>query len=185
MTEKRPIVHSIGKQQGRKSVSGLRSSSRSFEGSDSDTKQLVSKRIGGKSGENLHDDENSNIDGQKARPCEPSNILKLADTCQNKNSDCRNKHKPISADGMVRQHIESHRCTKDTGCADDGVCDEEKNSNDLLEPCTADNIGHVGDGMAACMRIAKVALDNGAVRVQSLPAKDIDRTGKCTEDEHG
>jgi hypothetical protein len=35
------------------------------------------------------------------------------------------------------------------------------------------------------VRVAEIALDDGAVRVQGLPAQDVDRSGKRAQDEHG
>lgn len=70
-------------------VSGLRSSSRSIEGCNADAKkcQREKKRI--RDVRDLHDDENSDVNCQKTSPGEPSNVLKLADTSKNKNSNGR------------------------------------------------------------------------------------------------
>lgn len=126
---------------------------------------------------NLHDDKNGDVDSQKPSPGQPSNLLKLADTSEYENCNCRNKHKPIGADGMVREHVKSDRCAKDSRRADNSVRDKKEDTDDLLQPRSADHVGHVGDGVAASMCIAEVALHNGAVCVECLPPEDIDRTG--------
>jgi hypothetical protein len=69
-------------------VSGLRSSSRSIEGCNADAKKCqTEKRI--RDVRDLHDDENSDVNCQKTSPGEPSNVLKLANTSKNKNSNGR------------------------------------------------------------------------------------------------
>ncbi|KAI6765692.1 hypothetical protein HG530_006762 [Fusarium avenaceum] len=63
---------------------------------------------------------------------------------------------------MVREYVKSDRCAKDSRRADNSVRDKKEDTDDLLQPRSADHVGHVGDGVAASMCIAEVALHNGA-----------------------
>ena len=86
---------------------------------------------------------------------------------------------------MIRQGVECDRRAKDAGCTDNSIGHEEEDADDLLQPLTADNIGHVGDGVAPGVVVAEVALNNGAVGVEELPAQNVDGTWQSTEDIHG
>lgn len=132
----------------------------------------------------LHDNENCNVYRQKAGPCQPRNFLELASTGKDKYCHSCHQHEVIGADGVVREGIESNRGAKNPRCANNSIGDEKQNANNLLQPNTTNNIGHVCDGVAASMRVAEIALDDGAICVQELPAQHIDSTGQSTQDKH-
>lgn len=86
---------------------------------------------------------------------------------------------------MVRERIERNRRPKDSRSTDNGKGDEEDDPHEFSQPDTADLLSHVGDGVAACVRVAKVSLHDCAVGVEGLPADHVDGTREGAEDEHG
>lgn len=134
---------------------------------------------------NLHDDEDGDEDGYEARPRQPRDLLKLPHAGEYKHRRRRNQHERVGADSMVRQGVQTHRRPKDARGPHDGKCDEEEDADDLAQPGPADDVGHVGDGVATCVPVAEVALQDGAVGVEELPAEDVDGAGEGAEDVHG
>lgn len=82
---------------------------------------------------------------------------------------------------MVGQGVQPRGGTHDAGRHADGVRDEEENADDLFEPGPTDNVRHVCDRVAPCVVVPEVALHDGAVGVQGLPAQDVDGAGEGAE----
>jgi len=131
------------------------------------------------------DDEDSNEDGDETRPGQPSDLLKLSQAGQDEHHDHGDKHKVVGANGMVGKRIEGYGSAEDATGTDDGESDQKQDAHHFTQPFTSNNLGHVGDGVAAGVSVAEVALDNGAVRVQKLPAQHVDGARKGPKDVHG
>lgn len=130
---------------------------------------------------NLHNDEDSNIDASKSGPSEPANVRKLAHTRTGSNDDRANEGEPDRANGMQRQGIERGRDTDDTRRSDNNIADCKQKPDHFLQERTAHNMRHIGDGVAAWVGIAKVALHNSAVCVEKCPTYNIEGTRESSQ----
>lgn len=79
---------------------------------------------------------------------------------------------------MAGPGFEPHGCAKEAGSTHDGDRDEEEHADHLLQPWSADYMGHVGDGVVARVVVVKVPLEDGAGGVEGVPAQYVDGAGE-------
>lgn len=76
---------------------------------------------------------------------------------------------------MLAQRIKAHTQPHDARACAQHVRDDEEETADLAHDGPADDVGHVGDGVALRVRVAEVALHDGEVRVECAPADYAER----------
>jgi len=134
---------------------------------------------------NLHNDEHSNEHRKEASPGDPRYLLELAHASARSDHECCNDGKVVRAKRVLGQGVECCGDAHHARCTDDDEGNEEENSCDLFYDLSTNELAHVGNGMAAWMVVAELALDERAPCVQSLPSEDVDRTWEGTERVHG
>lgn len=132
-----------------------------------------------------HNDQNCGKDRDGANPREPGDLLEFPDTGKEYDNDGGDESEPIGAKGMVGQGVQSSRNTDDSRASTDDISRDEQKAHYLLDDDTAHKFRHVGNTVAARVRVTEVALDDGAVGVEECPSDDVDGTGKGSQRVHG
>lgn len=93
-------------------------------------------------------------------------MRELAHTSTHRNDNRPDEREPDGTDSMQRQGIECGRHANDTRCRDNHITNRKQEANKLLHDRSANHLGHIGDGVAARIGIAEVALHNSAISIE-------------------